>query len=47
MEFLGGGLFLHCKAGGVVIYSPGDGTNFFLQGAKDNDRFFLEAKYSF
>ena len=33
--------------GGVVLYSPGDGSNFLLQGAKDNDRFFLEAKYSF
>ncbi|MCH7478105.1 MAG: hypothetical protein IIA14_08385 [SAR324 cluster bacterium] len=33
--------------GGVVIYTPGDGSNFLLQGAKDNDRLFLEAKYSF
>ena len=33
--------------GGVVLYSPGDGSNFLLQGAKDNDRLFLAAKYSF
>jgi hypothetical protein len=33
--------------GGVVIYTPGDGKNFLLVGAQDNDRVFFELKWSY
>jgi hypothetical protein len=33
--------------GGVIVYTPGDGGNYLLAGAQDNDRLFAELKWSF
>ena len=33
--------------GGVVVYTPGEGENFLLVNAQDNDRVFLDLKWSF